>query len=278
MIYFIQAEGIGHIKIGFTADADAAIRLAQLQTGSSVPLRLLGTIPGELEDEKNLHRRFAASGVGGEWFMPVPELLAAIPPSNSPRCGAVEVAERTVSIRVLTVGRKQFSKALLEQLPLGDAIDWYSLVGELWSQWTASKPGTGTRASDRRQTARTSIAAFARGASLAPYVRGEVWGWVKGGFLPRDQADDGDPHGGFRWIIFSDGGTLFRSRDFASPAVRSGLWIGEHKMISAYGPFFDPAAALSEDVDISLNMVRELWRMRTELVGWRDRDQLFIGV
>lgn len=28
MIYFIQAEGIGHIKIGFTGDDDASSRLA----------------------------------------------------------------------------------------------------------------------------------------------------------------------------------------------------------------------------------------------------------
>lgn len=54
MIYFIQAEGIGHIKIGFTDKDDAALRLAELQTGSPVPLRLLGVSPGDVLAEKNL--------------------------------------------------------------------------------------------------------------------------------------------------------------------------------------------------------------------------------
>src|SRR5262245_55030947 len=116
MLYFIQAEQVGHIKIGLTDNDDALVRLATLQTGSPVPLRLLGTIPGTMQDEKDLHRRFAASKVCGEWFLPTPELLALIPAVEPLVCGKVEVVSQSVQIRVLTVGRKQFTKALLAQL------------------------------------------------------------------------------------------------------------------------------------------------------------------
>lgn len=137
MIYFIQADGLGHIKIGFT-ESTAEARLADFLTGSPVSLRLLGSIPGTAEDEKDLHRRFAAHRVHGEWFRPVPELLelarrgAGAPPS----CGGVEVAERSVSIRVLTVGRKQFTRALLDQLPAEPIIGPSdgNLRGTPWGQ------------------------------------------------------------------------------------------------------------------------------------------------
>lgn len=58
VIYFAEAVGVGLIKIGFTESLDAEVRLATLQTGSPVPLRLLGTMEGTIEEEKDLHRRF----------------------------------------------------------------------------------------------------------------------------------------------------------------------------------------------------------------------------
>lgn len=117
MIYFIQAEGLGHIKIGFTDHDDTLQRLVQLQTGSPVPLRLLGTIPGTLNDEKTLHRRFASDRVQGEWFKPSTKLLALASPSDPLRCGANAVVSRSIQIQVLTVGRKQFTTRMLDQLP-----------------------------------------------------------------------------------------------------------------------------------------------------------------
>ena len=56
MIYFIQAEGVGHVKIGFTDADDADVRLATLQIGSPVPLRLLGTVQGSADEEKDFHQ------------------------------------------------------------------------------------------------------------------------------------------------------------------------------------------------------------------------------
>jgi hypothetical protein len=134
MIYFVQAEGVGHIKIGYTDGESADSRLATLQTGSPVPLRILHTMPGTMEDEKNLHRRFASAGVGGEWFKAVPDLLAMIPAAERKACEGVDVAERSVSIRVLTVGRKQFTKSLLAQLPQYTAFDWHAVVDDISCQ------------------------------------------------------------------------------------------------------------------------------------------------
>lgn len=78
MIYFVQAEIIGRIKIGHTSGDDAADRLAALQTACPVPLRLIATRPGGRRKERELHGRFAAARVCGEWFDPVPELVRYI--------------------------------------------------------------------------------------------------------------------------------------------------------------------------------------------------------
>ncbi len=139
MIYFIEAVGVGHIKIGFTDSLDASDRLTTLQTGSPVPLRLLGTIPGTLDDEKDLHRRFASARGVGEWFRPVAELLALIVPKQTLICGPVEVIEQSVQIRVLTVGRKQFTKSLFAQLPERHIVDWHASSPEKFVE-AESKP------------------------------------------------------------------------------------------------------------------------------------------
>lgn len=190
MIYFIQAEVIGNIKIGFTDADDADVRLAALQTGSPVPLKILATIPGSQEDEKNLHRRFWAHRVCGEWFKPVAELLDTVRSANmvsSFSCDGVEVVEQSVSIRVLTVGRKQFSKSLLEQLPKVECIDW-RIVLDVEDQ----------------------VEQIEEFAKVAP------WGWCTGGIQKMP------PYGheySFRWIIHVDNGTLCKQKDFNSASV-----------------------------------------------------------
>lgn len=75
MIYFVQETISGYIKIGFTDSPDAESRVRSLQTanpGRLVPLLL---IPGDMEEEKELHRIFAEANVCGEWFRPTPNLL-----------------------------------------------------------------------------------------------------------------------------------------------------------------------------------------------------------
>ncbi len=66
MIYFIQNENTKAIKIGYSIDVQK--RLAQLQTAVAERLILIGQIPGEITDERDLHERFRDHHVRGEWF------------------------------------------------------------------------------------------------------------------------------------------------------------------------------------------------------------------
>ena len=244
MIYFIQAEGIGHIKIGFTDKDDAALRLAELQTGSSATLRLLGVSPGDVLAEKNLHRRFAAARVHGEWFRPVPELLQFISSPERTACGATEIAERSVSIRVLTVGRKQFTRSLLDQLPAVEFIDWREtmscfrddreLLGQTWADYLSQ-------------------------ASLTPFIRGTVWGWVCGGEEKSEVWDAYENrylkwHHSFRWVVGVQDGALAKSKDF------------------------DDSNSVFRGIRLPPDGFHEAYPLRLLTPGWRPEDQLFYGV
>jgi hypothetical protein len=74
VVYFIRHGQ--HIKIGVTTQtAERRIAGMQLPPGA----HLVAKIPGaDGETEKQLHRRFAASRVKGEWFTSTPELEALI--------------------------------------------------------------------------------------------------------------------------------------------------------------------------------------------------------
>lgn len=74
VVYFIEAEGSGRIKIGTTDRLDK--RLAALRASSPLPLNLIATIAGDFNDERRLHHRFAHLRLHGEWFSAAPELLA----------------------------------------------------------------------------------------------------------------------------------------------------------------------------------------------------------
>jgi hypothetical protein len=67
VVYFIQDAATKDIKIGFCLK-NPEKRLADLQTGNSNPLRLVGHVLGSEMHEKWLHRRFARFRVHGEWF------------------------------------------------------------------------------------------------------------------------------------------------------------------------------------------------------------------
>lgn len=66
-IYFIAAETLGAVKIGFTRSHPIA-RLKGLQTGCPAPLKLLAFVPGSEEEERRLHRCFSPLRIHGEWF------------------------------------------------------------------------------------------------------------------------------------------------------------------------------------------------------------------
>src|SRR5262249_6006144 len=53
-------------------------RMAKLQTGTPLVLKLLAAVPGGATEEAELHQRFTALRERGEWFLAAPELLAFI--------------------------------------------------------------------------------------------------------------------------------------------------------------------------------------------------------
>lgn len=76
-VYFVQAEGNGLIKIGFT-DREPMKRFAGLQAASPVPLVHLGIMWGGRDLEARLHQKFADLRSHGEWFRPGDRLVYMI--------------------------------------------------------------------------------------------------------------------------------------------------------------------------------------------------------
>lgn len=75
-VYFVQQSPDGPIKIGATRSV--VKRLKTLQTGSHVPLTVLGVVPGGFELESDLHRQLMDYQLEGEWFSPTPEVMAVV--------------------------------------------------------------------------------------------------------------------------------------------------------------------------------------------------------
>lgn len=66
-VYFVHAKTARTVKIGITYDV--AGRLKNLQSSCPIPLELARVIENaSLETEKELHERFAAHRLHGEWF------------------------------------------------------------------------------------------------------------------------------------------------------------------------------------------------------------------
>ena len=71
-VYFIEAVGTDKIKIGVSKEPEE--RLKQLSTGSVVPLKLLGKVPGDAKTEKELQSKFDHFRHDKEWFFASKEL------------------------------------------------------------------------------------------------------------------------------------------------------------------------------------------------------------
>jgi hypothetical protein len=77
LIYFIQQGRDGPIKIGFSQESPES-RLASLQTGNPVKLRLLGYVEGDVPEEKAYHTKFKKERLMGEWFKASERLVSEI--------------------------------------------------------------------------------------------------------------------------------------------------------------------------------------------------------
>jgi len=75
VVYLVQSGEAGPVKIGTSTLGGLRRRLETLQVGNPAPLLLRAVFAGDRRDERELHRRFAAAHVGGEWFSPAPALV-----------------------------------------------------------------------------------------------------------------------------------------------------------------------------------------------------------
>ncbi len=75
-VYFLLSQSTGLIKIGFSKNPKARMRL--FQCGSGDRITLLASEPGAGVRERALHRQFRTARSHGEWFRPAPDLLAYI--------------------------------------------------------------------------------------------------------------------------------------------------------------------------------------------------------
>ena len=68
LIYVIQGESGGPMKIGYTKDLQK--RIATLQTGYPDNLKVVLTFPGSLKIEQKIHNDLTQYRMRGEWFKP----------------------------------------------------------------------------------------------------------------------------------------------------------------------------------------------------------------
>lgn len=146
--------------------------------GSPVPLRLLGTIPGDRGAEKDLHRRFAAQHVQGEWFRPCAEMLALCGTAHGPTTGQYAVEVASVSIRILTVNRRQLTRSIIGQLERRPLLATWELADDLVKAFEASDKADDLikafEASDKMEMEFDE----ASDSWLWKYVDGQPWGYV----------------------------------------------------------------------------------------------------
>jgi hypothetical protein len=143
VVYFFKNE-TGRIKIGYTNHIERRQRQLENNTG---PLSLLGTMPGGLAEEQQLHRKFAHLRQHGEWFDADPELTGYIEsldqPWTAPELGGITTKRRVVEVQVLTVNGRNMTKSFYRQLPRRRIIDRGTgeLLGVPWGFIQDEKTG-----------------------------------------------------------------------------------------------------------------------------------------
>lgn len=100
MIYFLQADRVGLIKIGHTS-RHVNERIATIRSQSPVRLSLLATMEGDWRTEQELHDAFVNSHSHGEWFWPTRDIVDYIKNLRRPilQAKAVKVVATTAKSR-----------------------------------------------------------------------------------------------------------------------------------------------------------------------------------
>lgn len=75
-VYFLRAEGVPVIKIGFSTEPET--RVSDLMTGSPVPLTIIKQVRASYKMEQTLLALFEEYRSHGEWFHAVPALIGFI--------------------------------------------------------------------------------------------------------------------------------------------------------------------------------------------------------
>ena len=79
MIYALQCQDSGRIKIGFTKDRSALRRLRACQMGCPSELAIVAEYPdGDRGDEAMAHRLLGTHHIRGEWFAPHDEVIDVV--------------------------------------------------------------------------------------------------------------------------------------------------------------------------------------------------------
>lgn len=120
MIYFIQGQETGRIKIGYV-ERDTVLaaihRMRLFQVGSPDRLTLRLVLPGVRDRERKLHGQFGADWSHGEWHFPSPKLVRLI--AEGRRQAAIDLVRnlRTFQIKLTTDGHKVFASPRGAMLP-----------------------------------------------------------------------------------------------------------------------------------------------------------------
>jgi hypothetical protein len=77
LVYFIQSERGGPIKIGRSTRRSISARLSTLRSSSPANLVVRRLLEGGAQAERELHERFSAFRLHGEWFHPDAEIAIA---------------------------------------------------------------------------------------------------------------------------------------------------------------------------------------------------------
>lgn len=124
-VYLIQRGGDGPIKIGATA-GDPLRRMATLQTASPETLYLIGCVRGSEDD---IHQRFRAHHISGEWFVAHEDILSFARLNNVPPRRTNTLSDYTVGVRVskslraeLEIERRRMSAAAGAEVKLSAVI------------------------------------------------------------------------------------------------------------------------------------------------------------